>query len=127
MKEKTRQWISFRVKPDEYNQINTHFKSSACRKLSEYARKILLNKPVTIKVRDQSADEILSVLLQIKKELNAVGNNLNQAVHKLHILEKIPEFRTWIMLHENTRHAVEKKIAEIKIRMDEIHRQWSQK
>ena len=31
-----------------------------------------------------------------KKELNAIGNNFNQAVHKLHLLDKIPEFRVWI-------------------------------
>lgn len=124
---KDKNWISFRVKPEEYNQINRHFKNSTCRKLSEYARNVLLQKPVHIKVRNQSADEILSALLQIKKELNAIGNNFNQAVHKLHTLDRIPEFRSWIMLHETTRQAVEKKIAETKIKMEEIYRQWSQK
>lgn len=124
---KDRNWISFRVKPEEYNQINGHFKRSTCQKLSEYARNVLLQKPVQIKVRNQSADEILSVLLQIKKELNAIGNNYNQAVHKLHTLDRIPEFRSWIMLHETTRQVVEKKITETKIRMDEIYKQWSQK
>lgn len=96
-------------------------------KLSEYARNVLLQKPVQVKVRNQSADEILSALLKIKKELNAIGNNFNQAVHKLHTLDRIPEFRTWIMLHETTRQAVEKKIAETKIKMEEIYWQWSQK
>lgn len=126
-KNKQRTWVSFRVKPDEYNQINRHFKNSTYRKLSEYARNVLLQKPVHIKVRNQSADEILSALLQIKKELNAIGNNFNQAVHKLHTLDRIPEFRSWIMLHETTRQTVERKIAEVKIRMDEIYRQWYQK
>jgi len=122
-----RHWISFRVKPEEYNQINRHFKTSTCRKLSAYARNVLLQKPVTIKVRNQSADEILSVLLKIKKELNAIGNNLNQVVHKLHTLDRIPEFRTWIMLHESTRQTVEKMVAETKIKMEEFYRQWLQK
>lgn len=124
---KQRNWISFRVKPEEYDQINGHFKATTYRKLSEYARNVLLNKPVNVKVRNQSADEILSVMLQLKKELNAIGNNFNQVVHKLHTLDRIPEFRSWIMLHETTRQSVEKKITEIKLRMEEIYRQWLQK
>jgi hypothetical protein len=124
---KQRNWISFRVKPEEYDQINGHFKATTYRKLSEYARNVLLNKPVNVKVRNQSADEILSVMLQLKKELNAIGNNFNQVVHKLHTLDRIPEFRSWIMLNETTRQSVEKKITEIKFRMDEIYKQWLQK
>jgi hypothetical protein len=124
---KQRNWISFRVKPEEYDQINGHFKATTYRKLSEYARNVLLNKPVNVKVRNQSADEILSVLIQLKKELNAIGNNFNQVVHKLHTLDRIPEFRSWVMLHETTRQSVEKKITEIKLRMEEIYRQWLQK
>ncbi len=35
-----------------------------------------------------------------KKELNAVGNNFNQAVKKLHILDKIPELHSWILTNQ---------------------------
>lgn len=124
MENKERHWISFRVKAEEYQQIEKHFKNSAHRKLSEYARRVLLQQPVHIKVRNQSADDLLAVFLQLKRELNAVGNNLNQVVHKLHTLDRIPEFRSWIALHESTRQTVEKKVADICLRMDEIHRQW---
>jgi hypothetical protein len=77
---KEKQWISFRVKHEEYNQINRLFLSTTCRKLSEYVRKVLLNKPVVIKYRNQSADEFLSAMIPLKNELNSIGNNFNQAV-----------------------------------------------
>ena len=88
-----RHWIGFRVKPEEYRQIHRHFSATTCRKLSEYARKVLLNRPVTVKFRNQSADEFLSSMLPLKNELNAIGNNFNQAVKKLHSLDRISEFK----------------------------------
>lgn len=122
---KKKGWISFRVKPAEYDKIHDHFRTTTCRKLSEYARNVLLQKPVLVKHRNQSADDFLADMVKLKKDLNGVANNFNQAVHKLHTLEKIAEFRAWIMMYENSKQAVEKKIEEIKFRMDQIHKQWS--
>src|SRR6478609_11418951 len=85
---KKKGWISFRVKPEEYDKIHQLLNKTTHRKLSEYARKVLLNKPVIVKYRNESANEILSVLIQLKNELNATGNNFNQAVKKLHTLTK---------------------------------------
>ena len=74
----------------ELESLTTLFKTTTERALSNYLRKVVLQKPVTVKYRNESADEFLKEMLQLKKELNAIGNNFNQAVHKLHILEKIP-------------------------------------
>ena len=45
--------------------------------------KLCLQKPVTVKYRNQSADDFLQAMLELKKELSAIGNNYNQAVHKI--------------------------------------------
>src|SRR5436309_3278039 len=109
----TKNWISFRVKPGEYNQIHNNFSSSTCRKLSDYARKVLLNKPVTIKYRNQSADEFLSAMIPLKNELNSIGKNFNQAVKKLHTLNQISEFKMWLLNYENDKQMLLKKVEEI--------------
>lgn len=88
---------------------NTHY-----RQFSEYLRKLLKGEPVTVFYRNKSADDFLSDMLRLKKELNAIGNNFNQAVNKLHILEKIPEFRTWILINEATKNEFMKKVDEIR-------------
>lgn len=119
--------IVVRMNPTEYDNLEKLYAKSTCRQLSEYLRKVVLQKPVTIKYRNESADEILSVLLKIKQELNAIGNNFNQVVHKLHILDHIPEFRSWLMLYETTRQTIEIKLAETKEQMVQIYRQWSPK
>lgn len=120
-------WVSFRVKPEEYQMIYDHFKSTTCRKLSEYARKVLLEKPVTINHRNQSVDEILSVMAQLKKELAAVGNNFNQVVHKLHTLDTVPEIKVWAMLSEAGKQNLLHKVEEIRIRMNQLYELWSHK
>jgi hypothetical protein len=120
-------WISFRVKPEEHNIIHGHFKETTCRKLSEYARKVLLSKPVVIKYRNQGADALLVEMIKLKNELSAIGNNFNQAVHRLHTLDRIPEIKTWLLLNESTKKSFMNKVEEIKIRMNQLYELWSQK
>jgi len=126
-KSKGRNWISFRVKPHEYDIIHGYFKKTTCRKLSEYARKMLLQKPVIIKYRNQSADELLTEMVKLKNELGAIGNNFNQTVKRLHTLDEIPEVRAWLILNDPVREAFMKKTEEINNRMNQLYEQWSQK
>ena len=118
-------WISFRVKPVEYEKIHGLFSKSTHRKLSEYARNVLLQKPVTFKVRNESADQFLNEMIGLKKELNAIGNNYNQVVKKLHTLNQFSEVKCWLnsndSLHQNFLQMTEK----IFQKLNEIHRKWS--
>lgn len=124
---KPKTWISFRVKPKEYDQIYRHFLESTCRKLSEYSRSVLLNKPVTVRFRNQSADDFLEQMVQMKNELSAIGNNYNQAVKKLHTLDTIPEVKNWLTANESTKTLFLKKAEEIRIKMTQIYELWSRK
>jgi hypothetical protein len=107
---------------EEYNLLEKLQQKTTIKYISSYARKILLQKPVVVKYRNQSADEFLKEMLLLKKELNYIGNNFNQAVHKLHLLDKIPEFRTWILNNENMQRALIKKTEEIEKRMEQMYR-----
>ncbi len=118
-------WISFRVKPPEYEKIHGRFSKTTCRKLSEYARKVLLEKPVYIKTRNESADQFLQEMLLLKKELNAIGNNYNQAVHKLHSLNHIEEIKCWLHRHEPVHENFLQLSENIFLKLHEIHGQWS--
>lgn len=123
---KKKGWISFRVKPEEYDKIHQHLNSTKHRKLSEYARKVLLNKPVVVKYRNQTADEFLSAMIPLKNELNSIGKNFNQAVKKLHTLNQISEFKIWLIMHEPDIKTGLQKIEEIKTKLIQIYEQWSQ-
>ena len=89
-------FVKIRMNGDELKQVKKKQQQTTERSLSEYIRKVSMQKPVTVKYRNQSADDFLKQMLELKKELNGIGNNFNQVVHKLHILDKIPEFRAWV-------------------------------
>ncbi|QJB29901.1 plasmid mobilization relaxosome protein MobC [Chitinophaga oryzae] len=127
MDTKERKWISIRVKPDEYQQIFQLYKSTTCRKLSQYVRAVLLKKPVTVKHRNQSADDLLTELIALKNELSAIGNNYNQAVKKLHTLREQPEYLAWILSNERQQQELLQKVSDINRQMNQIYLQWSQK
>ena len=126
-KQTTKSWISFRVKPHEYEVIHQHFSGTTCRKLSEYARKVLLQKPVVVKFRNQSADEFLTEMIELKKQLNAIGNNYNQSVRRLHSMESIPEIKTWLQNDQSFREKILQQTEHIRERMNQIYRLWSSK
>jgi MobC-like protein len=122
-----KKWISFRVKPNEYEMIEQYSKSTTCRSLSEYARKILLSKPVVVKYRNESADQFLAEMLLFKNELSAIGNNFNQAVKRLHSLDGLPQMRSWLMIYDSTHRSFMNKVDEISEHLVQIFELWSQK
>lgn len=94
------EWLHLRLTSDEKSKINKAFKKTTCRKLSDYARKILLSKPVVATYRNQSLDDLMTELIKLRSELNAIGNNFNQVVRKLHMLNEKAELQTWIIRYE---------------------------
>jgi hypothetical protein len=118
--------IGLRLTPEEYAKIEKKCKASTCRKLSDYVRKHLFDKPITTTYRNQSLDDFMEETIVLRKELNAIGNNLNQAVKKLHTLQQIPEFRDWIICYELEKKIFKNKIDEIEKHIFKITNKWLQ-
>ena len=130
MKEKkTRRnkWLTIRLSDDEEKKLLSFYKKATSNGLSEYARDVLLKDPVYIIYRNQSADDFLSEMIELKKELNAIGNNFNQTVHKLHTLDHDHQIKAWAILNESHKKIFFKKIEEIQEKLSQIHELWSQK
>jgi len=116
--------VVVRMNDAEFEQVEKLGKQSIERNLSSYLRKVSLQKPVIIKYRNQSADDFIKQMVELKKELNAIGNNFNQAVHKLHLLDKIPEFRQWIQQYEGLHQSFISKTEQINFKVNELYEQW---
>ncbi|KAF2508704.1 plasmid mobilization relaxosome protein MobC [Flavobacterium zhairuonense] len=116
--------VGLRFTPEEYQKIERKWKASTCRKLSDYIRMHLFNKPITVKYRSESLDEFMAEVIKLKSELNALGNNFNQSVKKLHTLRHIPEFKSWILNSDFERKMLFDKVEEIKIHFQEITEKW---
>ncbi len=84
--------ITLRLTIVEYEQLNSRFKTTTCRKFSDYLRKVLLTGKVTVLTRNQSLDDFMTEMIELRNQLSAIGSNFNQAVRKLHTLQQITEF-----------------------------------
>jgi hypothetical protein len=121
------QWLTIRLNEDEEKILNRHYDRTTSNSLSEYARDVLLKEPVNIIYRNQSADDFLAEMILLKNELNAIGKNFNQAVHKLHTLDHIEEIKLWAILNQTVQENFMKKAEEIKEKMNQIYNLWLQK
>ena len=95
--------------------------------MSEYIRCVLLEKPITVNYRDKSMDEMLEELALLRKELNAIGNNLNQAVRHINSAHGNADNRLWLNLLSIIGSKVDPAIGQIKERMQSFSELWSQK
>ncbi|MEB0261825.1 plasmid mobilization relaxosome protein MobC [Mucilaginibacter sp. 10I4] len=116
-----------RLKPAEFTLLDNRFKKTRFRKLSEYIRSVLLEKPITVTYRDKSMDEVLEELILLRKELNAIGNNLNQVVRNINSANGHADTRLWVNLLGVINSKLEPSIIQIKDRMNKYADIWSQK
>ena len=125
-KNRLSKWLHIRLKEEDYNKINRKFSKSTCRKLSEYARRVLLDKTITVNQRNQSLDDFMTEMIKLRNELNRLGNNFNQSVKKLHTLNQLQEFKSWLILNETNQKILLGKVDEIKSKINQISDKWLQ-
>jgi hypothetical protein len=118
--------VTVRFKPDEYNKVNTLFKSTTKKKMSEYIRFALLEKPVTVYTRDQSLDEFMAEMVRLRNELSAIGNNFNQLVKRLHTANHFEEIKLLALDCEKQREKFVEKVGEINQKISQLSGKWLQ-
>jgi 5-bromo-4-chloroindolyl phosphate hydrolysis protein len=118
--------VTIRFSKEEYIKLYTSFNETSKRKLSEYVRFVLLQKPVTVYTKNISQDKVLTELIHLKRELNAIGNNLNQSVKKLHTLETNAQGNRWLENFEKVVSNYLELSQEIYSKIAQISDQWSQ-
>ena len=72
-------------------------------------------------------DDLLEELALLRRELNAIGNNLNQAVRQINSAHGNADSRLWLNLLSIIGSKVDPAIAQIKERMQNFSELWSQK
>ena len=111
-------YLKVRLKPSEEEMLIKQFKKSRFQNISEYGRAVILGKPVTIIYRDKSMDEVLEELILLRRELNFIGNNLNQAVKNINSVHGAPDIILWQHLLNIISGKLEPSITQIKERMN---------
>ncbi len=118
--------IGIRLTPDEYLTLKKKWQETTCRKLSDYVRHHLFEKPVTKLFRNKSIDDTMSAFSELRRELNQAGSNFNQVVKKLNSLNQIQEFRHWLMTYEVEKQTLINQVESIKKHIQKIAQTWLQ-
>jgi len=116
--------IKCRLTLQEYQLLEKKWKATTCRKLSEYVRKCLFDKPITTFYRNKSEDEGIAELSRLRTELNQIGVNLNQAVKRLHAIQNLDEFKSLIASYEIEKRMLANKVDEVKRHVQKLAEKW---
>jgi hypothetical protein len=118
--------LQVRITREEWDTINEKCSHSTCRKLSDYIRKKVFDKPITTYMRNQSLDDCMHELIRLKNELNSIGVNYNQVVKKMYTLDHIHEVRNWLLQHDQTEGILIQKMNDINKQIAKINDAWLQ-
>ncbi|MBT2561338.1 plasmid mobilization relaxosome protein MobC [Pedobacter sp. ISL-68] len=117
-------WLHVRVTEAELEAILKAYSKTTSPKFSDFLRRQVLAKPHIGKYRNESLNDFVTVLAGLKMELKAAGNNLNQAVKKLHTLNHRSELERWLVTWELDKRSFQKSVESITRHMDKINDQW---
>ena len=87
-----KRFLSVRLSSEELEEVYQHSKNSTCRSLTEYVRKVLTKKPVVIKVRNESHDDLLGAMTGIRDRLDQLAE-WAKGKNDAEILREVAEIR----------------------------------
>lgn len=119
--------VGVRFDEKTFNKLTSQVRQSNASTVGELVRKIVTGEKVTFFVKDISMEEPTAELIRIRKEINAIGRNINQLTEAHHTCgitdEKITHMREVDKLYRQ----VADKVSEIWKLVTEMSLKWSAK
>lgn len=119
--------VCARVAENVYNRLNSFVGNSDCHSVGEVARRILSKEKILCLHRDNTADAIMEELISIKKELNAIGVNINQVTHFFHTAESGEQRMFQVLKIAEQYSKVDGKVERLLELVSEVAKKWLQK
>jgi hypothetical protein len=95
--------------------------------VGELVRKIVTNEKVTFFVKDISVEEPTAALIKIRKEINAIGVNINQLTEMCHTTDSVEQrVDSMLKVAEQYRQMTD-KVSEVWKQVSEMSLKWSAK
>jgi len=121
-----RRIIGLRLTGLEYAELEKSWKNSTVKKLSEFVRRVIFGRKITVYSRNKSLDELVAELVVLKRELHAIGVNFNQAVRRLNMTDHSPQMQAWVERFGRDRDAYLALFEEVKSKINSVSEQWLQ-
>jgi MobC-like protein len=116
--------VGLRFTAEEFTKLDERRRQTTTPEISEYIRRVLFGRPITVYQRNQSLDDFMTEMMRLRGELNAIGNNFNQTVKKLHLLKEVERVGEWAFEYERDYMALFLMIGQIKDKINQIADEW---
>lgn len=74
-----------RIGKTKYDELNSLLENSTCRTMSALLREVLMHQKIAVQTHDATLDKVMEQLSSIRKELHAIGVNINQITHQFNL------------------------------------------
>ena len=119
--------IIIRVTKAVFDRLESKRKESDCGTIGEVARKILSNKSIKCFYKDVTLNPVMEELAQIRKELKAIGININQITRSFN-QDKRENHRAFYVLKVADRYKkVDEKVDRLLVLISRLAERWLQK
>lgn len=119
--------LIIRVNDATYERLKKIQEESDCQSIAEVARKVLSNQRIKCFYRDISLNGPMEQLALVRKEIKAIGININQQTHKFHISET-PTERAFHHIKTTSEYKrIEAKIDRLLAITSKLAEKWLQK
>lgn len=118
-------YLEVRLTEAEHQQLKELVSQTLSPSKSSYCRRVLLQKPVIIRTHNESLDQFIADMVQLRKELKNIGDDVNQSVHHLQTLQTLPEIQQWILINEQDKTQLFRIIETISNHIDNAYQLWS--
>jgi len=124
--EKLTKVIGVRVSEAFYNQLEDKRKQTNCQSLGEMVRAILYKEKIMFYYTDASLNATALELAGIRKELNLIGNNINQITKSFHAAGSESQKMFYALRVAEDYKKVGEKVDKLLIMISEIAKKWLQ-
>ncbi|MEB2786833.1 plasmid mobilization protein [Algoriphagus persicinus] len=118
-------WLHVRLTLQEYEKIQTALGQTVQESLSDYARKLLLKKPVIGRFRDTGMQELLAELTALRRDLHGIATNYNQLVKKINSTAG-NELKVHLSEGKNLKQEIEASLESVTLFINQTAAKWLQ-
>jgi hypothetical protein len=122
--EQFRHLIRVRVNDAVYERLTKLQKQTDCRSICEMARKILSGERINVFHREASLNGPMEELALIRKELKAIGININQQTHHFHLSENSNERAFYSSKTATLYKGVDNKVDQLLLIVTKLAEKW---
>ena len=116
--------IIIRVTEELFTRLEKLKKESDCSSVGEVARKILAQKKINCFYRDISLNAPMEEMALIRKELKAIGININQQTKYFHTSQSSAERAFFVMKTGDLYKKVDEKVDRLLIIITKLAEKW---